>query len=179
MRPTEVTLAANGATAWIPIDYLSIAFGVGLGLSFTPSASATAAVQHTFDGPEERHGVLVSRSGTTVTVVDSGLAGVGHLLSVSDDVILDGTGVFDGEYAVASVTNSTTYTLTTVASGTVALTQAYATGMRVYVHPELTGQTSRADGNYAFPIRACRLSVSSYSSGTVSLKVLQGVGAAG
>lgn len=179
MRPAQVTLAAAGSSQWIEIDYLSIAFGVGLGLSFSSGASATANVQHTFDGAEERRPVIVSRSGTTVSVIDSGPAGTGHLLSVNDDVILDGTGVFDGEYAVAAITSATVYTVTTVGSGTVVQHPAYATGMRVYPHASLTAATSRADGNYAYPIRGVRLNVSVYGSGVVSLKVLQGVGAAG
>jgi hypothetical protein len=40
-------------------------------------------------------------------------------------------------------------------------------------HPYVTGQTANKDGNYAFPITAVRLAVTSYTSGTATLTVLQ------
>jgi len=41
-------------------------------------------------------------------------------------------------------------------------------------HPFVTGQTGNKDGNYAFPIRAVRLNVTSFTSGTVTITLLQG-----
>lgn len=41
-------------------------------------------------------------------------------------------------------------------------------------HPYVTGQTGNKDGNYAFPIRAVRLNVTAYTSGSVTITVLQG-----
>jgi hypothetical protein len=41
-------------------------------------------------------------------------------------------------------------------------------------HPYVTGQTANKDGNYAFPIRAMRLNVTAYTSGSVTLTALMG-----
>lgn len=39
----------------------------------------------------------------------------------------------------------------------------------------VVSKTTNADGNYAYPIRAVRLNVTSYTSGTVTLTLLQGL----
>lgn len=39
-------------------------------------------------------------------------------------------------------------------------------------NPVVTGLTANTDGNYAFPIAALRLNVTSYTSGSVTLTVL-------
>lgn len=41
-------------------------------------------------------------------------------------------------------------------------------------HPIVTGKTANSDGNYAFNIRAMRLNVTAYTSGSATLTVLQG-----
>lgn len=41
-------------------------------------------------------------------------------------------------------------------------------------HPIVAGQTSTQNGNYAFPVKAIRLNVTVYASGSVYLRVLQG-----
>lgn len=45
-----------------------------------------------------------------------------------------------------------------------------------YDHPNLTARVVGSDGNYAFPITAIRLVVSSYTSGDVTLIILQASG---
>lgn len=40
-------------------------------------------------------------------------------------------------------------------------------------HASIVGKTTNADGNYAFPIRACRLTVTAYTSGSVTMTVIQ------
>jgi hypothetical protein len=40
-------------------------------------------------------------------------------------------------------------------------------------HPDVTGKTVNTDGNYAFPIRAVRLNVTAYTSGTAVLTLIQ------
>jgi hypothetical protein len=40
-------------------------------------------------------------------------------------------------------------------------------------HDVLTAQTTSQDGNYAYPIRAIRLNVTAFTSGSVSLTILQ------
>lgn len=41
-----------------------------------------------------------------------------------------------------------------------------------YDHPDVSGETANADGNYAFPVSAIRLSVSA-GSGTATLTAIQ------
>lgn len=41
-------------------------------------------------------------------------------------------------------------------------------------HPFVTGQTANKDGNYAFPIRALRLNVTGFVSGSVTITALMG-----
>jgi hypothetical protein len=40
-------------------------------------------------------------------------------------------------------------------------------------HPDVTGKTVNTDGNYAFPVRAIRLNVTAYTSGTATLTLIQ------
>jgi hypothetical protein len=40
-------------------------------------------------------------------------------------------------------------------------------------HPDVTGETTNQDGNYAFPVRAIRLNVTAYTSGTAVLTLIQ------
>lgn len=41
-------------------------------------------------------------------------------------------------------------------------------------HSSLTGKTANADGNYAFPIRAIRLTCTAYTNGGGTLTIIQG-----
>lgn len=44
----------------------------------------------------------------------------------------------------------------------------------VFVHEDVSANESNVDGNYAFPVRACRLAVQSVSAAaTISLKLVQ------
>lgn len=40
-------------------------------------------------------------------------------------------------------------------------------------HPSVTGKTANQDGNYAFPIAAVRVNVTAYTSGNVTLTLIQ------
>jgi len=42
-------------------------------------------------------------------------------------------------------------------------------------HDVVAGKTVKEDGNYAFPIRAVRLNVTSWTSGTITATFLQGL----
>ena len=44
-----------------------------------------------------------------------------------------------------------------------------------FKHSSLVGKTANADGNYAAPIRAVRLNVTSWTSGAATLTILQGL----
>jgi len=43
-----------------------------------------------------------------------------------------------------------------------------------FKHSTLVSKTTNGDGNYAFPIRAVRLNVTAYTSGSAALTILQG-----
>lgn len=180
MRITEVSLSAAGQSKWIPHDYWQTPPAITLAGFVSSGANLTWAVQYTCDdvGPGGLRPVSVSQSTTVLTVVDSGPPSRGgtHGLSVGDYVNIQGTGLagVDGEYSVATVVSGTQYTVTSGTSQTIALTQAQVISARVITHATLTGQVGRATGNYAFPVRASRLQITAYTSGTASLGVLQG-----
>lgn len=43
-----------------------------------------------------------------------------------------------------------------------------------FKHDTMTGKSANDDGNYAFPIRAIRLNLTAYTSGSATLTILQG-----
>jgi hypothetical protein len=100
MRPSVITQAATGTSAWFPVNYRADPFNAGFGCVIT--GSPTYTVEHTFDD------------------------------------------VFDP-------------TVTPTA----------------FPHATVAGATANQNSNYAFPIRAIRLSVTA-GTGSVSLTWLQG-----
>lgn len=48
-----------------------------------------------------------------------------------------------------------------------------ASSPTVFSHPTVAAQTANADGNYAFPVRAIRVNVTAYTSGTITLTAIQ------
>jgi hypothetical protein len=187
MRPTIQTLAAVGYGAWIPLDYLQPAFGIGICAIPSSNFSGTYSVQHTFDdlSSNSQRSVKLSQSGTTITVTDPGYpktpgGGQGHGLSANDSVVIIGSGTavsLDATYAVQSITNQTTYTLTAAASATATSAPGCKlNALRVSTNSVINGITTntRTDSNYAFPVRACRLYVSAMTAGYIDLVVLQG-----
>lgn len=185
MKPIYINQSALGPSNWLPIDYIELAFGIGLGLSFNSTANLTASVQHSFDDPnlsgERGHLVLlVQTASTTVTVTDTGPEGKGHNLITNDSVIIAGSNIpgADGEWTV-TVTGVNTYTYVSLVNQTASSTSAVACGMRPFNHATLSGITSgvgRTDGNYAWPIRAVRLNNTVWVAGTATLAVIQGHG---
>ena len=182
MRVTQVSLAAQAISPWIPHDYYQTPANIGLAFFVSSGAALTASVQFTLDdlGAGGERQVLASQSTTVVTVTDNGPPGNGgtHGLSVGDYVRLYGTGIagLDGEYfAVATIVSATQYTLTSGTSQTVSpAVPAKVVTARVFTHAVLTGQTARATGNYTVATRGSRLNVTAYTSGTGTLEVLQG-----
>jgi hypothetical protein len=197
MRPAYTALnalATNGllgASPWIPVDYLQLAFGVGLAVTFSSGATATATVQHTFDDlnqiPSQR-AVTVSQTTTVITVTDGGpyapQGGVynglaNHGLSAGDYVHLYNTGIpsGDGDYSVATVISPTQYTVTSAVSQSAAGgPSTTVVSARVFNHSSLAALTTRSNGSYAFPIIATRLLLTAYTGGVVVLGVVQGLG---
>ena len=180
MRPQEVSLGALGVSAWVQHDYYQTPPAITLAGSISSGAVLTWAVQATADDPAtpSDRDVFISQSTTVITVTDPGPStrlGT-HGLSVGDYVSLIGTshaGV-KGEYTVASVISPTQYTLTSAVSQTISGLVCQAITCRVFTHPSLTGQTGRNQGSWAFPVRASRLNVTAYTSGIVSLEIIQG-----
>lgn len=180
MKPI-VRLGALGFSPAIPVDYLGNVFAVGLCGVPSSNFNLTWGVQHTLDdvGPDGALPVTYSQTTTTITVTDlrqvSGIQG--HGLSVADSVYLRGiSATADGHYQVATVTSQTVYTVTSAVSQS-ASGAAVASNFRWFNHVSLTAiTTGRADGNYAFPVRAVRLNVSAYVAGYIDLLVLQGSG---
>ena len=196
MRPTQIamnslpTTGLLGASIWVPIDYLQMAFGVGLGVTVSPvGATLNVSVQHTFDelGPQALRQVSLTQTTTVITVTDLGptaIQGFGqglgtHGLAGGYYVKIEGSGFanVDGEYTVATITSPTVYTLTSAVSQSISsLLFAQVKTARVFAHGSLINLTARANGSYAFPITAVRLFMNSYSNGTAVLTVVQGAG---
>lgn len=173
---TLVTVAAAGNSAWIPTNYLQKPFVVSLAASITSGAVLTYKVQHSFDDPQKPRPVTaLVRVGTAVTVMDPD-----HRLSVGDSVNIMNSGDpnLDGTYDVASVVDADNYTYTVANTGILVPSAPWnvrVVSLRVYDHADFTGGISvRKDGNYAFPVQACRLRVTAYTSGKVDLEVTQG-----
>jgi len=172
MRPQQVTLSAAGFSSWLNINRMPKGnFGVALGVTLTSGASLTYSVQHTLDPiytPTKEWSA--SRTTTTGTITR-----VGHGLSVGDWTSMDAAAPFNGDYAVASVTDADTYTITVANSGATAVAKGASNlwTARVKETAGMSGLTASADGNYAYPPTACRLKISAYTSGQATLDVIQ------
>lgn len=169
------TLGSATFGSWIPLNNVGQSVNTALGVTITPSASLTYSVQQTMDNVWLRHkNFSISRSTTTATVTRTD-----HGLSVGDWIKVEGAGApLDGEYSVATVSDANTFTYTVANSGISSTDGGLSRMMtaRVVEHATLTLQTSGAEGNYAFPPTACRLIISTYSSGKATLVVNQGRG---
>jgi len=172
MRPIYVTLGAAGASPWIPINYLQNAFGIGFAVTLSSDGNLTYSVQHTFDDPTTNaRDISIARSTTTATVTDPD-----HGLNTGDSVIVESSGSsnLDGTKTV-TVTSANAYTYTVANSGPTAAA-AKAKSLRIFTHEDVAAKTDRQDGNYAYPPRAIRLAISSYTAGKATLAILQGMG---
>lgn len=171
MRTTYVTVSAAGASQWIPLDVYRNPFSVSLGCTISSGATLTYAVNHTFDNPWDMQPVKLTRVTTTATAV---LPAHG-LVATTDSVIVEGAGApFDGTYAVASIVDANTFTYTVANSGLTTSLGGTVSRMRTFIHSSITGKTANSDGNYAYPVAAIRLNITSYTSGNVTLAVTQG-----
>jgi hypothetical protein len=186
MRPVLLTTGATGASAWVPIDYLQKAFGIGFRCTVGGGSSpdVTYKVQHAFSSLVQDTVVRITRSTTTATLTFNAAtalngidAWVNHGLSVGDNVVVRGAGApLDGTFAVASVTNSRVVTYTVANSGvTVAGPQASVERLYVGDHPVVTGATGSTDGNYAYPPNYIRTNITAYGAGSLTLSLNQGV----
>ena len=168
MRPVTVRLSAVGNSPWVQLSQYTSSFGIGLGVKLSSNGNLTYTIQHTFDDIHLRADTTLSRVTTSLSVKK-----INHGLSTNDWAQLSGTPIWDGEYAVASVTDQNTFVVTVADTG-VTSGVGFVQTARVFNHAELAAETASADGNYQFPPTACRLNVSVYTAGYVDLTVVSG-----
>ena len=172
MRPQRVSLSAAGLSPWLNINRMAQGnFGVALGVKLSSGASLTYSVQHTSDplwDPTKEWSA--SRATTTGTITKTN-----HGLSVGDWVQMDAAAPFDTAYAVASVVDANNFTITVANSGATAVARGASNlwTARVTETSGMSGQTTSKDGNYMVPPTACRLAITSYTSGFATLDVRQ------
>lgn len=165
-RPVTERLTAAGFSEWIRVSQYAESFGVGLGVKMSSNGNLTWSVQHTFDDIYERVLCQFSRSTTSLTVTKTA-----HGLSEDDWVKIEGSPIWDADYAVASITDQNNFVVTVANSGVTA-GSGWVKTARIFEHEDLSGETASADGNYEFPPAACRLIVTSWTAGYVDLTVV-------
>lgn len=166
-RPQSVRLTAAGFSPWILLNRMTNGFGVGFGAKMSSNGNLTYSVQHTFDDLYERTLCLMSRSTTSLSIIKAN-----HGLSTNDWAQISGGSIWDGTYAVASITDQNTFVVTVADTGATSGLFWVQTA-RVFDHSEIDDETASADGNYEFPPRAMRLIVTAFSAGYVDLNVIQ------
>jgi hypothetical protein len=81
---------------------------------------------------------------------------------------------FDGVYTV-TVSSGTVFTYTVANSGLAASTLGMCQRITVVDDATVTGATASAEGNIGFPPWAIRLNATVWTSGAVSMAVMQGI----
>ncbi len=170
MRPVTVRVSAVGNSDWIPLNWFTSGFTVGLGVKLSSGASLTYTVQYTMDDIRAVSSCPLARSTTSLTVTKAN-----HGLSVADWAMLQGTstGLWQAQYAVASITDANNFVITVANSGATAGVGNVLTA-RVFPHATLAALTASASGNFIAPPRAVRLNCSVYGSGFADLTVISG-----
>lgn len=171
MRPQSVTLSAAGFSPWFNINRMPQGnFGVAFAGEISSGASLTWGVQHTYDPLyEPTKEWSASRTTTTGTITL-----VGHKLAVGDWVQMDAAAPFNQGYSVASVVDANNITVTVANSGVTSVAKGASNlwTARVVDHT-VTGKTTSFEGSYSVPPTAIRLNISAYTSGSVSLNIIQ------
>lgn len=186
MRTTVSVSGAPGNSPWVPLSYYQNPFSVTLDYSPTVDAAGppVGSVQYTKDNPQvSRQPTSITRSTTTATVTDIGhglLTGDCLMVFASGDANLD---TIVGVGADITVVDKDTYTYVVNNTGlAAALPTVNIITLRVKDHAQLgTGGTSvpgasRLDGNFAFPVMAVRLKMTTLSAGRTDLTVTQSAG---
>ena len=68
MRPIKQTLDALGNAPWIPVNFRTNDFGVGIGVNVSSGGVLTYSIQHTFDLVSDAVSVSIARITTVATV---------------------------------------------------------------------------------------------------------------
>lgn len=166
MRPVRVRLSAAGFSSWIPLNPTYSHGGCALAGVMSSNGNLTWSFQHTFDDIYAQTGCVLTRSGTSLTVTKSN-----HGLDVDSWAMISGGTIWDGQYAVASITDQNNFVVTVANSGALAGFGQVQTA-RVFDHADLAGETASADGNYAFAPVACRGIITSFTAGYIDFEVV-------
>lgn len=179
MRPRTVTANSAGTyiySPWIRLSHYSYDYNVGFTTEMQSGATGNYTVQVTMRNPEDFRIAQFSRSGTTLTVtcINSDF----HGLAAADAVNLRGTswdGANGNSLAVASVTNTTVFTITVADSGPTSGTLEYAP-LPVQALSGYSGITGRYQGTVVGGTEMLRVigdTGGSALSGKVNLTVVQ------
>jgi hypothetical protein len=175
-------------TPWLKHDYYETPFDLSLLISQDTSGVNTLVIDYVLDDSSSamQHQALISQANIVITVQDSGPplpisqgGGLGHGLAIGDFVQISGSpgGTIDGVYSVATVTSTTSYTLTSSVSQTLAaflgnvqtgkVITAGAVGDKI-VGANGAGVVVRTSLSITSPIVASRLRCTAFSANAVA-----------
>jgi hypothetical protein len=162
---------ATGYTSWHPVPRPGDrAPGTEITLGVIIDGTCTYKGQYCVDDLQPTIPLLITRSGTTATATHDG----SRLVTAGDTVVVrDSLAPFLGTYEVATVPSTTTFTFTVANSGPTAGTPAKCALLHPFDHPTLTGKTTSDVGTIAFPVTAVRLNITSWTSGSAQMTILQ------
>lgn len=197
MRNTFLTLAAVGATPWVPVNWEQANFSLSVAVILSEDEGITYTVQHTFDpmGVDYWMPVKLARAAGVVTATTP----YQHGLTAGDSVDIFGSGStqMDSQpypqqigppwtsgvnqpvsWTVATTPSPTTFTYAVTNAGPAADTgRASVQILRVFPNATLAALSARGFANYANqPITGIRLTASVYTAGFAQLEVIQGMG---
>jgi hypothetical protein len=177
---------AGDVGPWLKHDFYETPFNLSFFVTFAGGLAGSFEIQYVIDDfvNDGERPVMMAQTGATITVRDSGpvLAnwagnGITHGLAVGDWIQLRGSpgGRVDGGYAVASVVDLVTYTVTSTVSQTFALTGGFVQSGRVmtasatdHIIP-LPVATARTTIGVSWPIVASRLTAVAVTTAGVGI----------
>lgn len=182
IRQSAFNYTAASSGPWIYTDTWSGVYNSWYLVSEDTGASLTLQLDIIADDASNAmaHLAVVSQSGTTITVQDSGPPlgtgygqGLGHGLAVGDFVSIDDAQGLAGIYSVTSVTSATVYTLTALGSAVIAAHNAtIRTGKVFPAYKTITLTSGRAFGQLNPWAWAVRLTASAVSAAGVARLVV-------
>ena len=179
MRQQVTTLSAAGQSPWLFMDSRRYngRFNASLATTLSQAANLTYDVELTYDqnSKERDQQVSISRASTvaTVTLADHGLrANDSVILFDSNFTSHNPNSNFEGVFQVVTTPNDNTFTITVADTGDTSGI-ARLRSFRVFKHPTLQGDTIGEGGIQNEPVTAVRLNVTSYTTGSITLTVLQ------
>lgn len=173
MRASTGPLSSVTFSDWVALDYRERPFNAWLNAIIQPGSSLTYNIEYTTD-MIDYDGLVVAQSISQTTTVITVNTYVAHNLNVGDCVrIVNTQTTMDGLYNITTVPTGTSFTVTS-ANSTTLTGGAYSAFIPSQVSILSLAQTANSSGQLTAPITAIRLNVTAYTSGNVTLKVLQG-----